>query len=168
LGVEKAREILEQNLAAPPSLADIARKSGVCVTCLTEKFRKQFGTTVFGYLRQRRLEQAKELMTRHGLSASEAAWEVGYSSLSSFHRAFMAKYGARRRGLQPKGVIRHQAAALFRNGIRDNNTFHGQTDFARVISFFSTTYKEMSPHAKNRSYRLPCLGHRPAARLRAG
>lgn len=94
LGVEKAREILEQNLAAPPSLADIARKSGVCVTCLTEKFRKQFGTTVFGYLRQRRLEQAKELMTRHGLSASEAAWEVGYSSLSSFHRAFMAKYGA--------------------------------------------------------------------------
>lgn len=93
-GVKRAQDILNRNLAAPPTLADIARQCGLCVTNLTEEFRKQFGTTVFGYLRRQRLARAKELMTLYDMTASEAAWEVGYSSLSSFHRAFCARYGA--------------------------------------------------------------------------
>lgn len=93
-GARRAQEILNRNLASPPPLADIARLSGVCVTNLTEEFKKQFGTTVFGYLRRQRLARAKELITLDGMSASEAAWEVGYSSLSSFHRAFCSRYGA--------------------------------------------------------------------------
>ena len=91
--VIRARKILDNNLASPPSLEVLARKSGLCVTYLTEAFKKTFGTTVFGYVRQQRLSHAKELITVHGLSASDAAWEVGYSSLSSFHRAFRLAYG---------------------------------------------------------------------------
>jgi AraC-like DNA-binding protein len=93
-GVERAQDILNRNLASPPSLTNLARQSGLCVTSLTEAFKKQAGTTVFGYLRQQRLARAKELITLHRMSASEAAWEVGYSSLSSFHRAFCSRYGA--------------------------------------------------------------------------
>jgi AraC-like DNA-binding protein len=92
--VKRAQDILNRNLTSPPTLADLARQSGLCVTNLTREFRKQFGTTVFGYLRRQRLARAKELITLHDMSASEAAWEVGYSSLSSFHRAFFARYGA--------------------------------------------------------------------------
>lgn len=92
-GVKRACKLIDSQLAEPPSLADIARKSGLCVTTLTEEFRRQFGTTVFGYVRQQRMAQAKRLITQQDKSASEAAWEVGYSSLSSFHRAFQAQYG---------------------------------------------------------------------------
>ncbi|MCG8552998.1 MAG: AraC family transcriptional regulator, partial [Desulfobacterales bacterium] len=83
----------DNNLASPPSLDLLARKSGLCVTYLTETFKKTFGTTVFGYVRQQRLSRAKELIAVHGMDASHAAWEVGYSSVSSFHRAFLAEYG---------------------------------------------------------------------------
>ena len=88
-----ARKILDDHLASPPSLEALARKCGLCVTYLTEGFKKTFGTTVFGYVRRQRLSRARELMAVHGLNASDAAWEVGYSSLSAFHRAFLAEYG---------------------------------------------------------------------------
>ena len=91
--IERASQILRENLASPPKLADIARESGLCATSLNEGFKKQFGTTVFGYIRRERLSKAKYLMTHENKSASEAAWDGGYSSLSSFHRAFYAQYG---------------------------------------------------------------------------
>ena len=100
--VKKAQDILNHNLASPPCLSELARKTGLCKTNLAREFKKQSGTTVFGYLRQQRLARAKELITLHNLSASEAAWEVGYSSLSSFHRAFCAHYGATPGSFTPK------------------------------------------------------------------
>lgn len=88
-----ARQLLDKNLTSPPDIKTLARKSGVCKTYLTTAFKESFGTTIFGYVRQQRLSRARELIAVHGLSASEAAWEVGYSSLSAFHRAFLATYG---------------------------------------------------------------------------
>ncbi|WP_321414558.1 AraC family transcriptional regulator [uncultured Desulfobacter sp.] len=100
--VKQAQDILNRNLASPPSLEELARQTGLCVTNLTEEFKKQSGTTVFGYLRRQRLARARELIALHDMSASEAAWEVGYSSLSSFHRAFCALYGATPGSFSPK------------------------------------------------------------------
>ncbi len=91
--INYARGILDKDLVSPPCLEQLARKSGLCVTHLTEEFKKTFGVTVFGYVRQQRLLRAKELIAVHGFSASDAAWEVGYSSLSAFHRAFIAEFG---------------------------------------------------------------------------
>lgn len=93
VSIHRASQILLENLEATPKLADIAKQSGLCLTSLNAGFRKLFGTTVFGFLRQERLSKAKYLMEHENKSASEAAWEVGYSSLSSFHRAFYAQYG---------------------------------------------------------------------------
>lgn len=92
-GVKRAQHILDQDLASPPSLEQLARQSGLCVTHLAEGFKHQFGTTVFGYVRQKRLARAKQLITLHGMNASQAAWEVGYASLSSFIKAFNSHYG---------------------------------------------------------------------------
>lgn len=43
-----------------------------------------YGTTVFGYLRQRRLIEAKRLIEEEQMSVTEAALSVGYNSVSSF------------------------------------------------------------------------------------
>ncbi|MFP4567016.1 MAG: helix-turn-helix transcriptional regulator [Spirochaetaceae bacterium] len=51
-------------------------------------FREVFGTTVFGQLRNLRLEEARHLIEDGDHSVTEAAFAVGYSSLSHFARTF--------------------------------------------------------------------------------
>ncbi len=91
--IERAVTMIQNNLDASLSLEQVAREAGICATGLNAGFKEAFGTTVFGYIRQQRLARAKELMEYQGRTVSEAAWESGYQSLSSFHRAFYAQYG---------------------------------------------------------------------------
>ncbi|MFZ5813350.1 MAG: helix-turn-helix domain-containing protein [Thermodesulfobacteriota bacterium] len=60
---------------------------------MTRRFRDAFGTTLRGYLRDLRLDTARDLLERQGLSVSETALSVGYESLPSFSRSFHARFG---------------------------------------------------------------------------
>jgi AraC-like DNA-binding protein len=91
--LHRARNMLLEDIRTQPRLEDIAKRSGVCLTNLNAGFKREFGTTVFGLLRRERLSRAKHLIEYESMTAAEAAWEVGYSSLSSFHKAFSARYG---------------------------------------------------------------------------
>lgn len=53
--VHHARELLDQALIDPPKLVDLARRLGVNVSTLQANFKAAFGTTIFGYVRGRRL-----------------------------------------------------------------------------------------------------------------
>lgn len=88
-----AREILLQRLADPPSLVELARLVGLNDYKLKAGFRQVFGTTVFGYLRQQRLEQARQLLQAQEISVTEAAAAVGYSSQGHFAAAFRKQFG---------------------------------------------------------------------------
>jgi len=78
--LQQARDILIENLETPPSLSELSR---------------QIGLPVFKYLQNERLNKAHELISKDGLSIQEAAWDVGYESLSSFSNAFAKKFGFR-------------------------------------------------------------------------
>ncbi len=91
--VDRAVRMILEHLDTRLSLEQIAREAGVCATGLNAGFKEAFGTTVFGYIRQQRLSRARELIEHQDKTVSEAAWESGYQSLSSFHRAFYARYG---------------------------------------------------------------------------
>ena len=88
-----AQEILLKNLANPPSLLELARQVGMCDYNLREGFKEIFNTTVFGYLRDRRLEKAQQLLLGPWMTVAEAARTVGYDSHASFTTAFKKKYG---------------------------------------------------------------------------
>jgi AraC family transcriptional regulator, transcriptional activator of the genes for pyochelin and ferripyochelin receptors len=88
-----AREILQRNLENPPSLVTLARQVGLNDYKLKSGFRQVFNTTVFGYLRDYRLEQARQLLAERQLSVTEVCNMVGYSSLSAFNAAFRKKFG---------------------------------------------------------------------------
>jgi AraC-like DNA-binding protein len=88
-----AREILLQRLADPPSLVELARLVGLNDYKLKAGFRQVFGTTVFGYLRQQRLEKARQLLQAQEISVTEAAAAVGYSSQGHFAAAFRKQFG---------------------------------------------------------------------------
>lgn len=77
----------------PPSLLDLARQVGINDRKLKQGFRQVFGTTVFGYLHDYRMEQARLLLIEQKLAIALVAHTVGYSHLSHFATAFRKKFG---------------------------------------------------------------------------
>ncbi|MDF9797937.1 AraC family transcriptional activator of pyochelin receptor [Catalinimonas alkaloidigena] len=93
--LQMAREILADNLETPPSLAELSRQIGLNTFKLKKNFKAVFGVPVFKYLQQERLDKAYELIRNQNMGIQEAAWQVGYDSLSSFSNAFAKKFGFR-------------------------------------------------------------------------
>lgn len=91
--IHYARDILLERLNHPPSLLELARLVGINDCKLKAGFRQVFGTTVFGYLHDCRLEQARQLLSAGEMSVAAAAQSVGYANRSHFAIAFRKKYG---------------------------------------------------------------------------
>ena len=89
-----AGELVRRNLENPPRLLDLAKIVGLPHPKLNFCFREVYGTTVFGYLREMRLNKAKSLLDEGRMNVTEVAYAVGYSSLSHFARAFKDYHGA--------------------------------------------------------------------------
>lgn len=88
-----ARDYLVQHLALPPSLPELARVAGLNEFKLKAGFKELFGQTVFGYLSDYRLADAKAQLLERQKTASELAFELGYSSVQHFSTAFKKKFG---------------------------------------------------------------------------
>ncbi|MFN0215195.1 MAG: helix-turn-helix domain-containing protein [Saprospiraceae bacterium] len=91
--MQHVRELLEQNLSDPPSLARLARLAGTNEFALKKNFKETFGVPVFKFLQQLRLDRAHHLFQNTDLQVSAVAMEVGYDSLSAFSRAFKERFG---------------------------------------------------------------------------
>ncbi len=90
-----AKEILYNNLDNPPTLTELAKEIGLNTTKLKKEFKEVFGVPVFKYLQNVRLSTAHEMISQNHATVQEAAWHVGYDSLSSFSNAFAKKFGYR-------------------------------------------------------------------------
>jgi len=90
-----AKELLLNNLDNPPSLSELSRQIGLNSYTLKKNFKELFGLPVFKYLQNERLKTAHDLIRNQDATVQEAAWQVGYDSLSSFSNAFEKKFGYR-------------------------------------------------------------------------
>ncbi|MEO2050133.1 MAG: AraC family transcriptional regulator [Allomuricauda sp.] len=90
-----AKELLLNNLDNPPSLTELSRQIGLNSYTLKKNFKELFGLPVFKYLQNERLKTAHDLIRNQEATVQEAAWHVGYDSLSSFSNAFEKKFGYR-------------------------------------------------------------------------
>ena len=91
--VDRVVGLLQERLSEPPSLEEIGRAVGCSPFYLSRTFSQQTGLTIPQYLRKLRMEQAAELLTSGRYNVTEAALEVGYSSLSHFSLAFCQTMG---------------------------------------------------------------------------
>ncbi len=91
--VRAAAELLAQNLESPPNVAELARRVGLSETTLKRGFHQVFDTTIFGYLRTRRMERAHAALQSGAATVLEAAALVGYSNPSNFAAAFRRQFG---------------------------------------------------------------------------
>lgn len=86
--VRQAMSILAENPAEQPGLDELARRVGASPFHLSRLFSKHAGMTIPQFVRKLRVERAAELLSSGGCNVTEAALEVGYSSLSHFSKAF--------------------------------------------------------------------------------
>ncbi|VXB43154.1 helix-turn-helix transcriptional regulator [Maribacter litoralis] len=93
--LNKVRDILLDNIEDPPSLSELSKEIGLNTTKLKKEFKAIFGVPVFKYLQNERLTSAHTLISEGQATVQEAAWQVGYDSLSSFSNAFAKKFGYR-------------------------------------------------------------------------
>jgi len=93
--IQHAREIILNNIDKPPSLKELSKLIGMNHNKLNKNFKQIFGMPVFKYLQNQRLQKAHQLLKREEMAVQEAAWFVGYESLSSFSNAFYKKFGFR-------------------------------------------------------------------------
>ena len=83
-----ARDILLSQVTNPPSLLAVAHQSGLNDRKLKQGFRQVFGTTVFGYLHQYRMQQAQQLLQMPQMTIASVAQRIGYRNPESFSVAF--------------------------------------------------------------------------------
>ena len=79
---------MEENLAKPVSVEELADIAHLQKNYLIGRFRKAFGLPPIRYLNLRRVELAKELLSQSGASVSEIAGLAGFGDAFNFSRSF--------------------------------------------------------------------------------
>ncbi len=91
--IEKARSILLEQLDAPITIRELARKVAMNECYLKKGFKAMYGTTIYDYFQKERMEKARGLLYEKGMSVSEVAMMMGYSCISHFSTAFKKHTG---------------------------------------------------------------------------
>lgn len=91
--IRRAMRCIEERLAEPLEIEDLARAAGMSRYHFSRSFRAETGTSPYQWLIAKRVERAAELFHRRRLTVTEAAFEVGFSDLSRFARAFRDQFG---------------------------------------------------------------------------
>src|SRR3954451_9577048 len=91
--VDRVKDLIARNLAEPPTLEALGQEVGCSPFHLSRMFSREVGLTIPQFLRNLRMERAAELLRSGRFNVTEAATEVGYSSLSHFSKAFCETIG---------------------------------------------------------------------------
>ena len=91
--IRLAKEIILKNMSEPPSLQELSEEIGLSLNKLKEGFKQLYGDTVFGYLLDHKMEEARRMLASTNYNVNEVGLRVGYSTSSHFIAAFKKKYG---------------------------------------------------------------------------
>ncbi len=84
---------IRHHYSAPIELATLAEMANMSPSSLHQHFKAVTNTSPLQYLKAVRLHQAHQLVTLDQRSISEAAYQVGYQSLSQFSREYKRLFG---------------------------------------------------------------------------
>lgn len=88
-----AQKILVERHANPPTVAELARQVGLNRSTLCAEFKRIFGSSVFEFLQDYRMNKARELLHDGNLAISQVAETVGYQHATNFTAAFKRHFG---------------------------------------------------------------------------
>lgn len=84
---------IDQRLEAPLDVAELAAAVNLSPSRFAYLFRRDMGTSPARFVRQRRLDRARELLETTFLSVKEVMVAVGFSDASHFTRNFRQHHG---------------------------------------------------------------------------
>jgi AraC-like DNA-binding protein len=87
------RDYLAAHYEKRCSISGLARQAGINQMKLKSGFKQLFGTTVFSYLTDIRMQEAKRLLLDEKMYVAEVADIMGYSHPHHFTAAFKKKFG---------------------------------------------------------------------------
>jgi AraC-like DNA-binding protein len=90
--IRKAKEIIIENMAEPPSLIELANQIGLNLKKLKMGFKQIYGDTVYGFLFDYKMEYARKLLDSGSYNVNEVGLKIGYSTGSHFIAAFKKKF----------------------------------------------------------------------------
>jgi AraC-like DNA-binding protein len=91
--IRKAKKIILERMTDPPSLEALAHEIGLSLKKLKEGFKQIYGDTVFAYLLDHKMEEARIMLDSQKYNVNEVGLKLGYSTASHFIAAFKKKYG---------------------------------------------------------------------------
>ena len=90
--IKMAKDIIIENMANPPSLEELSKQVGLNIKKLKIGFKEFYGTPVFTFLLNYKLDHSKKLLEENRLNVSEIATQIGYSNSSHFIAAFKKRF----------------------------------------------------------------------------
>lgn len=90
---QTARSHLLDNLGVTPDLVGLAKAVNTNPRRLNAAFKQCSGVTVFDFLREERMKEARRLLTETMLEIQEVAGALGFGSAANFATAFRERFG---------------------------------------------------------------------------
>lgn len=84
-----------------PSIEMLSKKAMMSTTKLKTKFKQVYGMKLYEFYNRNRLEKAKEMLKTGHFSVKQVGYDIGFSNLSNFAKAFKKEFG-----VLPKDMLR--------------------------------------------------------------
>lgn len=94
------KQILE-NLISPPPLRQLSIEAGMSISKLQKCFQQVFGKSISQYALSEKMNLARQMLDTKKYSVSEVGYQIGYTNLSHFTKAFHKELG-----MNPKVYLR--------------------------------------------------------------
>lgn len=92
--LKKAKEYIDENyMDSSLSVGQVAELIGIHQSTLSTMFKRAYGESVVNYIRNKRVNKAKELLSCPDNTLISVAKASGFGSLNTMYRAFKAKEG---------------------------------------------------------------------------
>ncbi len=87
------REIVEKNIYSDLTIQEFAYLCNMSEATFKRKFKSVYNQSPARYIQSKKLERAKQLLNTQSKTIADIAYNCGYSSPSSFNKAFKKSFG---------------------------------------------------------------------------
>ena len=106
--VSAVLEFMRARLAEPITVADLAEQVSLSPSAFAHLFRDVTGRSPYQFLKEMRLDRARELLVDGQLAVARISREVGYGSVSHFIREFRGRFGVTPRVYCDAHALQHE------------------------------------------------------------
>ncbi|WHY00486.1 AraC family transcriptional regulator [Neobacillus sp. DY30] len=86
-------QVVEENIFNPVSIDDLAYLSGRSLSTFKREFKEIYNSPPLKWIRNRRLDKAKELLSHSPFSITEVCFSTGFENVAHFSRVFKERFG---------------------------------------------------------------------------